>query len=158
MKKAVTYSVVRRKKPGATGSEPLYYAQAQARAEMSLEEMAERIEAHCTVTHADAVAVLTALEDQIIEGLQKGEIIRLGKIGNFQVMLSSKGSHTLETFNETLLKKPRITFRATSALRSMTKKLSYERVPQLPKKEKTEPDAPVQGGSDQEQNGEEGQV
>lgn len=63
MKKTVTYSVVGRVNPADRESgEVKYYAQSQARGEMGIREIAERIHQMCTVTRADVMAVLTGLE------------------------------------------------------------------------------------------------
>ena len=54
MKKTVTYSVVGRVNPADRESgEVKYYAQSQARGEMGIREIAERIHQMCTVTRAD---------------------------------------------------------------------------------------------------------
>ena len=51
MKKTVTYSVVGRVNPANRESgEVKYYAQSQARGEMGIREIAERIHQMCTVT------------------------------------------------------------------------------------------------------------
>lgn len=132
MSNAITYSVVARQSmPGETESPLTYHAQAQARAETTLEEMATQIEERCTVTYPDAIAVLTALEDRIIEALRNGEIVRLGKLGNLQVSMGSTPCTTKEEFSESLLRRPRIVFRPGKALRDTAKKARYERVPKL---------------------------
>ena len=59
MARSVTYSVVPRTKPGEKNDPPKYYAQAQARGDVSIREMAERIQATCTVHKTDVYAVLT---------------------------------------------------------------------------------------------------
>ena len=56
--RAVTYSVVARKKPNDLEGSAKYYALAQARGEMGIREMADRIQQMCTVTRADTMAVL----------------------------------------------------------------------------------------------------
>ena len=57
MERAVTYSVVARKKPNDLEGSAKYYALAQARGEMGIREMADRIQQMCTVTRADTMAV-----------------------------------------------------------------------------------------------------
>ena len=63
MARTVTYSVVPRIDPRQKTDPPKYYAQAQARGDVSVREMAERIQASCTVHKTDVYAVLVALED-----------------------------------------------------------------------------------------------
>lgn len=43
------------------------------------------------MTRADVAAVLTALEDVIVEALSAGEIVRLADLGTFQIGVSGKG-------------------------------------------------------------------
>ena len=88
MARSVTYSVSPRINPRDKEAAPKFYAQAQARGDVSIREMAERIQSTCTVTKADVYAVLVALEDVIVEALQNGEIVRLGELGTFQLSLS----------------------------------------------------------------------
>ena len=88
MARSVTYSVVPRTKPGEKNMPPKYYAQAQARGDVSIRDMAERIQATCTVHKTDVYAVLIALEDVVKEAIQNGEIVRLGELCTLQVSLS----------------------------------------------------------------------
>ena len=85
MARSVTYSVVPRINPREKDEAPKYYAQAQARGDMNIREMSERIQSACTVNKADVYAVLVALEDVIAESLQNGEIVRLGELCTLQV-------------------------------------------------------------------------
>lgn len=130
MKKSLTYSVVPRKNlnPMAEG-EMKYYAQSQARGEMGIREMAERIHEACTVTRADVMAVLTALEDVVAEGLQSGYIVRLGEMGSLQASLGSSGAASKEEFSETLINKVRVLFRPGLTLQEAINNVTYEQVP-----------------------------
>ena len=57
MARSVTYSVVPRTKPGEKNDAPKYYAQAQARGDVNIREMAERIQNSCTVHKSDVYGV-----------------------------------------------------------------------------------------------------
>ena len=130
MKKAVTYSVVARKNPNPlSGGEVKYYAHAQARGVMSIREMAERIQMSCTVTRADVMAVLVALEDVVAEGLASGEIVRLGELGSLQIGLSGSGSPTKDEYNDSLIHTVRVLFRAGQTLQEAINNVTYEQVP-----------------------------
>ena len=128
MARSVTYSVVPRTKPGEKNDAPKYYAQAQARGDVNIREMASRIQGTCTVTKADVYAVLVALEDVIVEALQNGEIVRLGELGTFQVGLSGKGAVTSEDYDTSLIRKARINFRPGLTLAGMLSSLSFSKV------------------------------
>ena len=99
MDKALTYSVVERKDPQNPDVEGRYYAQAQARGEAGIRELSQRIQQMCTVTRADVLAVLTALEDVIADSLANGEIVRLGDLCSLRVSLSGEGSTTKEDYH-----------------------------------------------------------
>jgi predicted histone-like DNA-binding protein len=116
MARSVTYSVVPRKNPQEKGTPPKFYAQAQARGDVNIREMSERIQSACTVNKADVYAVLVALEDVIAEALQNGEIVRLGELCTLQVSLSGKGALTEEDYNDSLIKKAKIIFRPGTIL------------------------------------------
>lgn len=128
MNRAVTYSVVARKNPRQPDEPAKFYAQAQARGEMGIREMAERIQRECTVTRADTMAVLTALEDAVSEGLQGGEIVRLGELGSLQVSLSGQGAETEDKYHDGLIERARILFRPGRTLRDALDVLAFERV------------------------------
>ena len=128
MARSVTYSVVPRINPRDKEAAPKFYAQAQARGDVNIREMATRIQGTCTVTKADVYAVLVALEDVIVEALQNGEIVRLGELGTFQVGLSSKGAVTSEDYDTSLIRKARINFRPGLTLAGMLSSLSFSKV------------------------------
>ena len=143
MARSVTYSVVPRTKPGEKNDAPKFYAQAQARGDISLREMAERIQSTCTVHKSDVYAVLVALEDVVSDAIQNGEIVRLGDLCTLQVGLSGKGSLTEEDYNDTLIKRAKINFRPGKVLASALETLKFSKVPI--KYTKEEPDVTDEG-------------
>ena len=126
----------------------MYYAQAQARGEADIRTLSDRIELMCTVTRADVMAVLTALEQTIKDCLSNGEIVRLGDLGSLQMSLSSTGAAAKNVFNPGMIKKTRILFRPGMTLKDMQKALSFERVEQLPKGKKGADSAEDPGSAD----------
>ena len=129
MARSVTYSVVPRINPREKNDPPKYYAQAQARGDVNLREMAERIQSTCTVTKADVYAVLISLEDVVKEAIQNGEIVRLGELCTLQVGLSSKGTLTEKEYDDSLIKKAKIIFRPGTILAGALETLKYSKVP-----------------------------
>lgn len=143
MARNVTYSVSPRINPREKDEAPKYYAHVQASGDISLREMAERIQSTCTVHKSDVFAVLVALEDVITDALKSGEIVRLGDLGTFQIGISSKGALTEEDYNEGLIKKARINFRPGSGLANALSGLTFQKVA-------------VKYTKDEEEEGEEG--
>ena len=129
MARTVTYSVVPRINPREKNDPPKFYAQAQARGDVSIREMAERIQATCTVHKTDVYAVLVALEDVVKEAIQNGEIVRLGELCTLQVSLSGKGTLTEKEYDDSLIKKAKIIFRAGTLLAGALETLKYSKVP-----------------------------
>ena len=128
MARSVTYSVVPRRNPSEKGTPPKYYAQAQARGDVSLRDMAERIQATCTVHKSDVYAVLMALEDVVAEAIQNGEIVRLGELCTLQVGLSGKGAVTEEDYTTDLIKRAKINFRPGTVLANALASLTFSKV------------------------------
>ena len=145
MARSVTYSVVPRTKPGEKNDPPKYYAQAQARGDVNIREMAERIQNSCTVHKSDVYAVLVALEDVVADAIQNGEIVRLGELCTLQVGLSGKGSLTEEDYSDTLIKRAKINFRPGKVLSEALGTLKFSKVPIKYTKEEA-----VAGGDDGE--------
>ena len=129
MARSVTYSVVPRRNPSEKGTPPKFYAQAQARGDVNIREMSERIQSSCTVNKADVYAVLVALEDVVAEAIQNGEIVRLGELCTLQVGLSGKGALTEEEYNDNLIKRAKINFRPGKVLAGALDTLSFSKVP-----------------------------
>ena len=92
---------------------------------------------------------LVAIGQVVVDGLlyilkqrlQKGETVQLGDLGHFQAVIGSKGTKLESDFNASLIKRPRIVFRPSVTLKSVTG---------LAKFEKIVPDAPAPGGGDSE--------
>ena len=128
MSRSVTYSVVPRKNPRDKDASPKFYAQAQARGDVNIREMSERIQATCTVHKSDVYAVLVALEDVVADAIQNGEIVRLGDLCTLQISLTGKGALTEEDYNTSLIKRAKINFRPGTALANALASLSFSKV------------------------------
>ncbi len=128
MSRSVNYTVVPKINPRDRETEPKFYANAKSRGDISIREMAERIQGSCTVTKADVYAVLVALEDVICDALQNGEIVRLMDLGTFRIGISTKGAMTEKEFNESLITKKRIIFRPGTILSETLANLNFTKV------------------------------
>ena len=128
MARSVTYSVVPRRNPSEKGTPPKFYAQAQARGDVNIREMSERIQATCTVHKSDVYAVLVALEDVVADAIQNGEIVRLGDLCTLQISLTGTGALTEEDYNTSLIKRAKINFRPGTALANALASLSFSKV------------------------------
>jgi nucleoid DNA-binding protein len=71
--------------------------------------------------------VLLALEHNIIGELGQGRIVKLGRLGNFQVGISSKGSDTAAEVSATAIRKSRILFRPGKKMRTMLDSVTFKK-------------------------------
>ena len=124
---SIKYKVLPRKNPQDMMAPEKFYAAAIADGEVNLDKLAEQISYQCTVTESDCYAVLLSLERNIISELEQGRIVKLGRLGNFQVGISSEGKETAEEVNSHAITKARILFRPGKKLRSLLNDLSFRK-------------------------------
>lgn len=124
---AVKYKVLPRKNPQDAMAPEKYYAAAIADGDVDLDRLAELISYQCTVTASDCYAVLLSLEHNIIGELGQGRIVKLGRLGNFQVGISSVGKDTESEVSANAITKSRILFRPGKKLRTMLNDLSFRK-------------------------------
>ncbi|WP_322550957.1 HU family DNA-binding protein [Flavobacterium psychraquaticum] len=124
---SVKYKVLPRKNPQDLLAPEKFYAAAIADGETDLDKLAEQISYQCTVTESDCYAVLLSLERNIISELEQGRIVKLGRLGNFQIGVSSEGKDTAAEVTSGAIVKTRILFRPGKRLRSLLKDLSFRK-------------------------------
>ena len=124
---SVKYQVLPRKNPQDITAPEKFYAAAVADGDVNLDKLAELISYQCTVTESDCYAVLLSLEHNIISELGEGRIVKLGRLGNFQVGVSSEGKDTASEVTASAITKSRILFRPGKRLRSMLESVSFRK-------------------------------
>lgn len=124
---SIKYKVLPRKNPQDLLAPEKFYAAAIADGETDLEKLSELISYQCTVTESDCYAVLMSLEHNIISELREGRIVKLGRLGNFQVGISSEGKVTANEVSSSAVTKTRILFRPGKRLRSLLNDLSFRK-------------------------------
>lgn len=122
---AVQLKAVQRVNPQDVSAPQKFYARAVGNGRTDLKRLAKLVAMQCTVNRADCLAVLAALEDNIIMELQDGRIVQLGELGTFQLGVSSIGSLTSEEVGSSSVKKARLNFRPGEELKKMLKNLSF---------------------------------
>lgn len=128
----MNYKVIEIRNPRATEQPGKYYARLINGSSINLEDFATRITATCTVTRHDCLAVLSALQEQIIYALQEGKLVHLGDVGNFRVSAKGSGSDTEKDYNISYLKKLKVVFTPNvtlkNALSLQNKAITFQRV------------------------------
>ena len=124
---SVKFKSLQRRNPQDTTAPEKFYAAAIADGQTDLDKLAELISYQCTVTEADCYAVLMSLEHNIISELGEGRIVKLGRLGNFQVSVSSDGMATAAEVTSSSITKNRILFRPGKKLRNLLATLTYSK-------------------------------
>lgn len=108
------------------------YAYVMNMYKMDIEDLATRISACCTVTRHDCLAVLSALQEQVIYALQEGKRVHLGDIGSFRVVANGHGSDTPAEYTTDLIRSLKPVFTPNTALKEAlslkNKAISLERI------------------------------
>ena len=125
--KNVVYKVIPRLNPQKPKEAPKYYPKAIGTGYMTLADIVKRIEKECTITRADAMAVIIALEDIIADAMSAGQIVQMGDFGNFYLSIRGKGALTEQDFVPALVKKAKVNFRPGKTVRAALKNLSYSK-------------------------------
>ena len=125
---SVKYKLIQRKDTDAGPGSKLYYAQAVSAGEMTLDELCEDIAESSTVTSADVKAVLDRLGWILSKNLKAGRIVQVGELGNFRMTLGSSGAPTIEEFNSSLIRKPKVSFHPGKRLQETRSLVSFERI------------------------------
>ena len=124
---SVKFKAVSRKNPQDLTAPEKFYARAIADGEVNLDTLAQMISDQNTVTETDCYAVLISLEKNIIAELAQGRIVKLGRLGTFQVGVSSEGETTAEEVASTSIIKSRINFRPGKRMQIFLKTVTYKK-------------------------------
>lgn len=135
----MNYKVIERKDPRNPEAPGKYYGFIVNLSKIGIEEIATRISGTCTVTRHDCLAVLSALQEQIIYALQEGKRVHLGDIGSFRTVANGLGSDTAEKYDPAYITKLRVCFTPNTKLKKAmsldNKAFTLERVDFLPEEE-----------------------
>lgn len=113
----MNYKVIERKDPRNPEAPGKYYGFIVNLSKIGIEEIATRISGTCTVTRHDCLAVLSALQEQIIYALQEGKRVHLGDIGSFRTVANGLGSDTAEKYDPAYITKLRVCFTPNTKLK-----------------------------------------
>lgn len=124
---SVKFKAVSRKNPQDLAAPEKFYARAIADGEVDLDTLAQMISEQNTVTETDCYAVLISLEKNIISELGQGRIVKLGRLGTFQVGISSEGEDTAEEVGSSSIVKSRINFRPGKRMQNFLKIVTFKK-------------------------------
>ena len=104
----IKYKAMKRKNP--KNGRIAYYAAVENEKSVGFDQIADAIQAECTVHRADILAVLATLEEQVISNLQAGNSVRLGQLGS-HVTLKSRPSESEDKVTSENIKAVMVRFR-----------------------------------------------
>lgn len=116
---------ISRPNPQDRTAENKFYAQAVSTGTTDLERLAYLVSNQSTVREADCYAVLLSLLHNISDELKQGKIVKLDKLGSFQIGVNSEGILNENELTVAAVKKAHINFRPDKRLRNVLSSVSY---------------------------------
>ena len=110
--------------------EKLFYPAPAPTTPVSINQLASEISEKCTATRADILAVLSELQNQIINALLAGNTIRLGMVGSFRATVTANSVELRDDVSVDLIKKVNCKFVASPWIKNrlQTKRLNFKRM------------------------------
>ena len=90
-----------------------------------MERLAYLASNQCTVRESDCYAVLLALQHNIMDELNQGNIVKLDKLGSFQIGVRSVGKGLQEEVSADTVKSAHLNFRPAKRMRNMLNNVEY---------------------------------
>ena len=139
----LSFHVVKRpdmSKDAAEGAK-LYYGQIRSLKKVSFQKLCDMIAMRSTAFIGDVMLVVEGLLSVMQERLEEGDIIQMGRLGNFRMVAGSKGAATVDAFDTSLFKNARIVYVPGTMLNDIRKSATYEEIKPL-STEKPSPSVP----------------
>ena len=145
---ALSFHLVKRpdmRKDAAEGSK-LFYAQVRSLKKLDFNKLCDLIAVRSTAFIGDVMLVIEGLLSVMEERLEEGDVIQMGRLGNFRMVAGSKGSATVDGFTTALFNRAHIVFYPGTMLINLVNNVSFERY--VPKKDASSESAGGGGGTD----------
>jgi len=125
---AVKYKVISRKSLHEVEAPHKYFAVAIGDGTVTMDTLVQEMAGRFGVSEADCYRFIMAYEEIIIRHLSQGQIVKLSNLGTFQISISSVGKDTPKAVTARSIVKSRIIFRPASRMKTLLKRLSFEKV------------------------------
>ncbi|WP_293711254.1 HU family DNA-binding protein [uncultured Parabacteroides sp.] len=125
----------------AEKGDQLYYGQIRSLKKVSFQKLCDMIAMRSTAFIGDVMLVVEGLLSVMQERLEEGDIIQMGRLGNFRMVAGSKGAATVDDFDTSLFKNGRIVYVPGTMLNDIRKSATYEEIKPL-SSEKSSPSTP----------------
>ena len=117
--------ILQRKNPQDLTAPARYYVQNISTGKCDLDRLSYLIANQSTVRESDCLAVLHAFVHNMLDELEQGRIVELGKLGNFQVSVRSEGSDTIEEVNLTNIKRIGLNYRPSKHVKKRINTMDF---------------------------------
>ena len=124
---SLNYRLVRRpdmRKDAAEGSK-LYYAQVRSLKKLKFEKFCNMVAVRSSAFVGDVKLVIDGILSVMEERLEEGDVIQLGRLGNFRMVAGSKGVENEADFNTSFFNKARIVFSPGTMLTQVKKNVTF---------------------------------
>ena len=123
----VKYKVVAKGNPSKPADPKKFYANAVSAGELTFKDIAKQIAAASALTEGDALSAINSFVKAAINGLNNGNIVRLGELGSLSLSIQSTGQATADKVTSNTIDGAKINFRPGPDLKDMIKTLSFEK-------------------------------
>lgn len=126
---------------GAAEGSTLFYGQTRSLKKVSFQKLCDMIAMRSTAFIGDVMLVVEGLLSVMQERLEEGDIIQMGRLGNFRMVAGSTGAATVDDFKTSMFKDARIVYIPGTMLNEIRKNATYEEIKPL-SSEKSSPTTP----------------
>lgn len=109
---------INKSNPQDRGAENKFYAQVVSTGKTDLERLTYLVANQSTVREGDCYAVILSLIHNIVDELSQGRIVKLDRLGTFNISVSSNARDTAEEVSATTIKDVRIRFRPDKRIKN----------------------------------------
>lgn len=121
---AVTCTISKRTNSISATPNHVYHLKPIISRTIDVDEMASRISENCSLTHADVVATLSALNHQILLALKAGHKIDLSWLGSFKIGIETQAHTTPEACGKADIKRVKVNYQPSKNMKKKLKNLT----------------------------------
>ena len=127
---ALSYHLVKRPdmRKNATEGAKLFYAQVRSLNKIDFEKFCEMVALRSAAFTGDIKLVIEGILSVMEERMGDGDVIQLGRLGNFRMIASSRGAAQESEFNTSYFKKARIVFSPGTMLKRIQSSAQYSKI------------------------------
>ena len=111
-----------------TPAQTNYYPVAVTTGDVDLEELARIVAMRSTLSEADCYGAVIALTEVMAEMLGQGRIVRLDRLGSFQVTIKGTAAASVEEAGKSSIKSGRIVYKPSLYMKKVLRVLKYKKI------------------------------